>query len=87
MALVLRYIFEFYNHHFNDNLDSRIKGLFLLESPAPVLLIIIAYLYFVLGIGQKWMKQRKAFELNGIINVYNITQVLLCLYIGIGVRK
>jgi hypothetical protein len=51
-----------------------------------VLGIIAAYLYFVNGKGQQWMRDRKPFELNGIINVYNVVQVFLNLYLGIGVR-
>lgn len=61
------------------------KDLFLLKSPWPVLAILAAYLYFVNGAGQNWMKDRKPFELNSIINVYNIAQVFLNLYIGVGV--
>lgn len=67
--------------------DARVKGLFLLQSPWPVLAIVGVYLFFVNGNGQNWMKDRKAYEFNSIINVYNITQVLLNLYIGVGVRR
>lgn len=67
--------------------DERLKGLFLVQSPWPVLAIVIAYLYFVRGNGQNWMKDRKALELNSIINVYNITQVFFNLYMGVGVRR
>lgn len=66
--------------------DNRVKELFLLKSPWPVIGILAVYLYFVTGKGQKWMKDRKAFELSSIINVYNIVQVFLNLYMGIGVR-
>lgn len=66
--------------------DNRLKDLFLLQSPWPVLGIIAAYLYFVTGTGQRWMKDRQAFELNSIINFYNIAQIGLNLYMGLGVR-
>jgi hypothetical protein len=65
--------------------DERVKNLFLIKSPWPVLAIIAAYLFFVTGRGQKWMQQRKAFELNSIINIYNIAQIFLNLYLGFGV--
>lgn len=65
--------------------DERVKELFLLKSPWPVLVILTAYLYFVTGVGQNWMKDRKPFEINSIITVYNIAQVFLNLYTGIGV--
>jgi GNS1/SUR4 family len=66
--------------------DERVKDLFLLKSPWPVVGILAAYLYFVNGRGQNWMKDRKPFELNSIINVYNIVQIFLNLYMGVGVR-
>jgi GNS1/SUR4 family len=66
--------------------DERVKDLFLMQSPWPVLGILAVYLYFVNGRGQNWMKDRKPFELNSIINVYNIAQIFLNLYLGFGVR-
>ncbi|CRL03626.1 CLUMA_CG016330, isoform A, partial [Clunio marinus] len=63
--------------------DNRVKDLFLVQSPFPVIGILATYLYFVNGRGQKWMKNRKAFELNSIINLYNASQVVINLYIGL----
>lgn len=74
-------IFIFFPHP----VDDRIKDLFLLRSPWPVIGIVVAYLFFVNGKGQNWMKDRKPFELNSIINVYNVVQVFLNLYLGTGV--
>jgi GNS1/SUR4 family len=72
---------------FNFNADERVKDLFLVQSPWPVVAILTAYLWFVNGKGQRWMKERKPYELNSIINVYNIAQVFLNLYMGVGVRN
>lgn len=66
-------------------LDNRVNNLFMLRSPWPVAAIIVAYLYFVNGKGQSWMKDRKPFELNTVINVYNFLQIISNLYIGFGV--
>lgn len=67
--------------------DNRVSDLFMLRSPWPVVAILVAYLYFVNGKGQSWMKDRKPFELNTVINVYNLLQVICNLYIGLGVSR
>lgn len=69
----------------HESTDDRVKDLFLLKSLWPVLGILVTYLYFVNGKGQSWMKDRKPFELNSIINFYNAAQVFLNLYMGLGV--
>jgi hypothetical protein len=50
-----------------------------------VLSILAAYLYFVTGFGQRLMKDRKAYELKSIINAYNIVQIIVNFYLGMGV--
>lgn len=55
-------------------------------SPWQVFVIVVVYLYFVTGYGQKWMEKRKQYELTGLINIYNIFQVLANLYIFVLVR-
>lgn len=42
----------------------------------PVLLSVTLYLWFVNGRGQKWMEDRKPFDLSRIIQVYNLVQVV-----------
>lgn len=56
--------------------DPRLKNLPFTGSPIPVLTVVTFYLLFVLGRGQKWMENRKPFELNKIMSFYNIFQVL-----------
>ncbi|XP_070504033.1 very long chain fatty acid elongase AAEL008004-like [Chironomus tepperi] len=84
MALVLQKIYKFYNYHFNENDDERLKDLFMMDSPWPIICIVGGYIYFVTGFGQRLMKDRRAFELTTIINIYNIIQVFLNLFMGIG---
>lgn len=90
----LRYFFHLLFHptHFssllrfnNTSEDERIKDLFLISSPWPVFAIVASYLVFVNGKGQQWMKERESFKLNGVINVYNVIQVFLNLYLFVGV--
>lgn len=50
-------------------------------SPIYTVMLIGLYLYFVTGRGQKWMKNREAFQLNFVMNVYNIFQVISNAYV------
>lgn len=63
-------------------LDPRNHDWPLISSPWPVLSILIVYLYFVKNIGPKFMANRKPFDLQTVINVYNIIQILINIYIG-----
>jgi hypothetical protein len=48
----------------------------LMRNPGPTLLILLCYWIFVFYAGPKLMKDRKPFELNRIITVYNLYQVI-----------
>lgn len=61
--------------------DPRLENLPFTGSPVPVLIILTLYLLFVSGRGQKWMKNRKPFELTRIMNCYNIFQVVANAYV------
>jgi len=63
------------------NLDSRIKDYWLMDSPWPVVIILIAYLYFVLSAGPKFMKYRSPLKIDRIVMVYNVVQVLFSAYL------
>lgn len=52
-----------------------------------ILGIIIAYVYFVHIWGQKYMKSRPAYDLSGIIKIYNLVQIVINLFIGFYVSK
>jgi hypothetical protein len=43
--------------------------------------IVAFYLYFVLSLGPRLMKNRPPMQLDTVIKIYNITQVILCTYI------
>lgn len=65
----------------NFGTDPRTKDLPFLGSPLAVIITLTVYLGFVRGRGQEWMKNRKAFDLTRIMNVYNVLQVLANLYV------
>lgn len=52
----------------------------LMGTPAPLLLTFTAYLLFVLNVGPRYMKNRKPFNLSGLIRAYNVFQVIACTY-------
>lgn len=60
--------------------DSRTENWFLMSSPLPQTIIIAAYIYFVTSLGPRIMENRKAFDLKGILIVYNFSVVALSLY-------
>lgn len=57
-------------------LDTRLDSWPLVGSPLPVLAIIAGYYYFSINLGPRLMKNRPAFQIKGLIAVYNVLQVL-----------
>lgn len=51
-----------------------------MSSPLPQTIIIAAYIYFVTSLGPRIMENRKAFDLKGVLIVYNFSVVALSLY-------
>nr|CAD7455294.1 unnamed protein product [Timema tahoe] len=56
--------------------DSRTVDWFLVRSPIPVLIIIMSYMYLVLYLGRKLMRDRSPFDLSRIIMVFNAFQIV-----------
>lgn len=67
---------DWYEQAFYKNGDPRTTDRFLLVTPEPALIIITAYLLFVL-IGPKIMNHLPAFNLRPLIIVYNFALVIL----------
>lgn len=61
--------------------DPRVKDFFFMSNPFYMLGTIILYLYFVLKWGPKFMENRKPFNLDKIMVVYNVIQIIACLYL------
>ena len=57
--------------------DPRVTDWFLLGSPLYPLGLIAGYLYVVKVAGPRYMKNRPAYQLNGIISLYNVIQIVL----------
>ncbi|XP_055705212.1 elongation of very long chain fatty acids protein 7-like [Phlebotomus papatasi] len=82
MFLIVRKVFEFC-----DNLDKNFSHPLaqypIIRSPSSIFAIVILYLLFVYKWGPKLMLDRKPFNLQRTIIVYNALQVLLNAYIFI----
>lgn len=49
-----------------------------MSNPLTMFGILAVYLFFILKWGPKYMKNRKPFNINKIIIVYNIIQIVAC---------
>lgn len=61
--------------------DTRTNHWPLISSPLPGLSIIAVYLYFTLSWGPRYMANRKPFQLERILIVYNFIQVIISTWI------
>jgi len=57
--------------------DPRLKGRYLIDSPAPVGIMIVSYLFFVLKLGPDMMRDRKPMNVKSFARVFNLYQVLI----------
>ncbi|KAK7888910.1 hypothetical protein WMY93_024470 [Mugilogobius chulae] len=71
---------DLYNH-LVAGVDPRIKSNLLMESPVPMTIILLCYLFFVLYLGPRIMANRKPFQLKEAMIVYNFILVGLSIYI------
>lgn len=51
-----------------------------MDNPLPTIGLVLAYLTWVLVVGPLWMRDRKPFNINSILVVYNAFQVTLSAY-------
>ncbi|XP_013177610.1 PREDICTED: elongation of very long chain fatty acids protein 4-like [Papilio xuthus] len=75
------------NNYKNDKINfvhflvENIEEWSVMSSPVTIIIIVVAYLGFVLKLGPKLMKKRSAFELRMMLVVYNLLQVGVSLFI------
>ena len=62
-----------------NDADKRTSKWFLMSKPWPVLSLLFLYILIVLA-GQQWMKARDAFNVKGILIIYNALLVILSVY-------
>ncbi|KAJ8790563.1 hypothetical protein J1605_004536 [Eschrichtius robustus] len=62
-----------------SNLDSRVRGWFMLDSYLPTFSLTVLYLLCI-WLGNKYMRSRAALSLRGILTLYNLGITLLSAY-------
>ncbi|XP_046615289.1 elongation of very long chain fatty acids protein 1-like isoform X1 [Neodiprion virginianus] len=81
MAAIIRALLNGY-HTFNVELaDPRTQSWFLIGSPWPILGLMFCYIHFVLSLGPRLMKDRKPFNLDRVMQIYNVVQILVSAYL------
>ncbi|CAF4756039.1 unnamed protein product [Pieris macdunnoughi] len=70
-----------YDRLFVELADPRTNDWFLIKSPIPGLTIIGLYLYFTLKWGPRYMADKKPFQLQKTLVVYNFLQVIVSIFL------
>ncbi|XP_060813245.1 elongation of very long chain fatty acids protein 7-like [Bombus pascuorum] len=81
MATLIRRIYQGYRYINEELTDPRTQDYFLIGSPWGCFSIVAFYLYFVHVLGPNIMAKRKPFNLNRILQIYNLIQIVSCAYI------
>uniref|UniRef100_A0A1B6LH76 Elongation of very long chain fatty acids protein n=1 Tax=Graphocephala atropunctata TaxID=36148 RepID=A0A1B6LH76_9HEMI len=71
---------EYYNYIFFEQMDPRVKGWFMMDSPFTIILIVTSYVLFVKRVGPWWMKGRSAYNVEKFMLLYNIVQMAINSY-------
>lgn len=72
---------DLYNYYFYQNADQRTLNWFLAGSPFPMLGIIAGYVALIYYILPKFMENRKPYQMKTFIGVYNLFQVIYCIFV------
>ncbi|XP_017798362.1 PREDICTED: elongation of very long chain fatty acids protein AAEL008004-like [Habropoda laboriosa] len=81
MATLVRRIYYGYRYINEELADPRTQDYFLIGSPWGCLGIMFFYLYFVHELGPNIMAKRKPFNLDRIVQLYNLIQIVMCAYV------
>ncbi|XP_046679322.1 elongation of very long chain fatty acids protein AAEL008004-like [Homalodisca vitripennis] len=81
MVLILRNMYYVYHYLNQDLKDPRTEHFPLMASPVPVLLLLMLYNLFVQWWGPLLMADRKPFNLDKLMIVYNLFQVIASAFI------
>ncbi|XP_043274331.1 elongation of very long chain fatty acids protein AAEL008004-like [Venturia canescens] len=68
--------------YFNDEVsDPRTRDWFLMKAPWSILAFTASYIYFVQTLGPRWMANKKPYNLDRIMQIYNVVQIGLSAYL------
>lgn len=77
----LTFLMEEYTNFMETKSDPRTSKWLLMNSPGPLLTIVVTYLYFCAYAGPRYMKDRKPFDLKNVIILYNFVQVFMSVFL------
>lgn len=80
MSSLIQYAVEQYNKVW-DLRDPRMDGYPLMSNPIVTIALCLAYFRFVKVWGPRFMENRPAFELRGVLMVYNVCQIFINAYL------
>ncbi|XP_065212272.1 very long chain fatty acid elongase AAEL008004-like [Planococcus citri] len=83
----MNYFARFYKYANEEITDPRTKDWLFVSSPSTILFIILLYLFVVRKLGPKFMKNRKPYNVDGVMIVYNILQIFLSSFIVIEIIR
>ena len=70
-------VLELYHYYNTELADVRTNNWLLMSSPIPIAVISLAYLYFVLRCGPRYMKDKPPYVLRTFIRFYNVFQIVV----------
>lgn len=77
MAGMIQKLIAWYKYINYDLADPRTKDYLLMSTPWPGLTLIGFYIYFIYNLGPRLMEKRQPFKLYRIMQIYNVTQIIL----------
>ncbi|XP_037941433.1 elongation of very long chain fatty acids protein F-like [Teleopsis dalmanni] len=83
MFLILSHIFKQIKEWDERNIVKTTTNLPIVGSPVQVIALTVAYIIFVLKIGPYLMRNREPFNVKLLMQVYNVFQVFINLYMGV----
>ncbi|KAK6640069.1 hypothetical protein RUM43_008346 [Polyplax serrata] len=78
---VLHSVINNYESVLHTTKDPQVDTWLFMSSPAPVLLILTCYLYFVLKLGPRLMSNKKAISMKKLLVAYNLYQVIFNIWL------
>ncbi|XP_067008093.2 very long chain fatty acid elongase AAEL008004 [Anabrus simplex] len=81
MATGVQAIVDGYKDFMATKSDPRTSEWFLMSGPAPLVTILVSYLYFSTTAGPRYMKDRKPYQLKHVLMVYNLFQVVFSIWL------
>ncbi|XP_046960924.1 elongation of very long chain fatty acids protein 7-like [Vanessa cardui] len=74
-------LYEKLYHYVENPVVPEIKDYLMTGNPQKLIVLLACYLFFCLRLGPWYMKDRKPYQLKTVINVYNVFQIFISLYL------